>query len=213
VFSCPVMYRWRMRHDGQQRWSRTSRVLGGRMIERSGDAMCDPHHTRGGDKKRRFPGLAAKLVATVWWFRPQNHLNCFLVWASKLRSMVWWFGSQNYCDSFLICTSKPSGRSLSVCASKPMSGWRWCEDTSTSSSLLHHEASQARVSQFCLKTGEGVTTGGGCGIITHVTWKWTEDGRLDGVRCGAVEIRPNYPSLVVIFLLPHRVILVFSLLL
>jgi hypothetical protein len=35
------------------------------MIERSGNAMCDPHHTRGGDKKRRFPGLAAKLVATV----------------------------------------------------------------------------------------------------------------------------------------------------
>jgi hypothetical protein len=31
-----------------------------------------------------------------------------------------------------------------------------------------------------------------------------KDGRFDGVRCGAVEVRPNYPSLDVIFLLAHR---------
>jgi hypothetical protein len=37
-----------------------------------------------------------------------------------------------------------------------------------------------------------------------------KDGRFDGVRCGAVEVRPNYPSLDVIFLLAHRGILVFS---
>jgi hypothetical protein len=42
---------------------------------------------------------------------------------------------------------------------------------STSDGLLHHEASWARVSQFCLKTGEGVTAGGACGILTKVTWK------------------------------------------
>jgi hypothetical protein len=36
-----------------------------------------------------------------------------------------------------------------------------------------------------------------------------KDGRFDGVKCGTVEVRPNYPSLDVIFLLPHMGILVF----
>jgi hypothetical protein len=47
----------------------TSQVLGGRMIRRLGDAMCDPHHTHGGDKNCRFSSLASKLVAMVCqWF-------------------------------------------------------------------------------------------------------------------------------------------------
>jgi hypothetical protein len=33
----------------------TDRVLGGRTIERSGDAMCDLHHARG-DEEREFFG-------------------------------------------------------------------------------------------------------------------------------------------------------------
>jgi hypothetical protein len=36
-----------------------------------------------------------------------------------------------------------------------------------------------------------------------------KDGRFDGVGCVAVEVRPNYPSLYVIFLLVHRGILLF----
>jgi hypothetical protein len=36
-----------------------------------------------------------------------------------------------------------------------------------------------------------------------------KDGWLDGVVCGVVEVGPNYPSLVIIFLLVHRGILVF----
>jgi hypothetical protein len=36
-----------------------------------------------------------------------------------------------------------------------------------------------------------------------------KDGRFDGVGCGAVKVRSNYPSLVAIFLLAHRGILVF----
>jgi hypothetical protein len=35
-----------------------------------------------------------------------------------------------------------------------------------------------------------------------------KDGRFDDIRCGTVEVRQNYPSLVVIFLLAHRGILV-----
>jgi hypothetical protein len=34
---------------------RTGRVLGGRTIERSGGAMCDLHHARGGEE-RKFLG-------------------------------------------------------------------------------------------------------------------------------------------------------------
>jgi hypothetical protein len=31
-----------------------------------------------------------------------------------------------------------------------------------------------------------------------------KDGRFDGVGCGAVEVRPNYPLLDIIFLLVHK---------
>jgi hypothetical protein len=36
-----------------------------------------------------------------------------------------------------------------------------------------------------------------------------KDNRFNDVRCGAVEVEPNYPSLDVIYLLAYRVILVF----
>jgi hypothetical protein len=63
--------------------SSTGRVLGDRMIERSGDAMCDLHHAQG-DEERGFitlaskprstvsPGLASKPVATVLVVWVQN---------------------------------------------------------------------------------------------------------------------------------------------
>jgi hypothetical protein len=39
------------------------------MIRRSGDTMCDPHHTHGGDEKRGLPSLASKSVTTICeWF-------------------------------------------------------------------------------------------------------------------------------------------------
>jgi hypothetical protein len=54
------------------------------MIRRSGDAVCDPHRTRGGDKKREFSGLASKLVVTVCqWF------------GHKTTVTISWFGPQN----------------------------------------------------------------------------------------------------------------------
>jgi hypothetical protein len=50
---------------------------------------------------------------------------------------------------------------------------RWEDEDSTgnvsrSGGLLRLEASQARVSRFCLKTGEGATTGGARGIIVEI---------------------------------------------
>jgi hypothetical protein len=36
-----------------------------------------------------------------------------------------------------------------------------------------------------------------------------KDGRFDGVACDAIEVRPNYHSVVVVFISAHRGILVF----
>jgi hypothetical protein len=47
---------------------RTGRVLGGRVIERPGDAMCGLHHA-GGDDERGFLGQASIPRSTVCqWF-------------------------------------------------------------------------------------------------------------------------------------------------
>jgi hypothetical protein len=40
--------------------SGTSRVLSGQTIGRSGDVMCDPHHTHGDEKRGFVSGLASK---------------------------------------------------------------------------------------------------------------------------------------------------------
>jgi hypothetical protein len=49
-------------------WSSTGRVVGGRIIERSGDVVCGLHHTRG-DEERMFLCLASKPKSTVCqWF-------------------------------------------------------------------------------------------------------------------------------------------------
>jgi hypothetical protein len=81
------------------------------MIGRSGDVACEPHHTRGGDEKRRFFGLASKPVATVCqWFVPQNQGRRFDDFDLKITTMIYWFGPQNQV-----------GGGLSVCASKLMS--------------------------------------------------------------------------------------------
>jgi hypothetical protein len=101
-------YRGRSRRLGaeDQGWSSTSRILGSRMIERSGDAMCDLHRTQD-DEECEFLGFSSKLrsmvspsleskpVATVLVVWPQNHSlgspslgvktgNCGLViWPTK----------------------------------------------------------------------------------------------------------------------------------
>jgi hypothetical protein len=59
------------------RWLSIGRVLGGRTIERSGDAVCDLHRAQR-DEEHMFLDLASKLSSTV-----------FSVWASKLPAAVW----------------------------------------------------------------------------------------------------------------------------
>jgi hypothetical protein len=84
-------------------WSSTGRVLGGRMIERSGDAVCGLHHAQGDDKcgflgSASKPwstvslGLASKPVATVLVVWPQNHSHGFPGLGLKIgsSSLVIW---------------------------------------------------------------------------------------------------------------------------
>jgi hypothetical protein len=52
-------------------WSSTGQVLGGRVIERSGDAMCSLHRARG-DKEHMFLDWASKLRSTISRLVPQN---------------------------------------------------------------------------------------------------------------------------------------------
>jgi hypothetical protein len=52
-----------------QRWSSRSRVLGGRTIERSDDAMCGMYRAQG-DEKHGFFGLALKPVAMGFPSKP-----------------------------------------------------------------------------------------------------------------------------------------------
>jgi hypothetical protein len=95
-------------------------VLNGRTIRSSGDTICDSHHTRGGDEKHEFSGLASKLVAivcqwfglkttaTVSWFGPQNQGCWFGDLGLKIIVTLSWFGPQNQVGGCLwVCTSKP----------------------------------------------------------------------------------------------------------
>jgi hypothetical protein len=108
----------------------------------------------------------------VW---PQNHYDSFLVWTSKPRSTIWWFVPQNYSYGFLVWASKPSGRRFVGLRLKTDERMKtvWGH-ASTFGGLLCREASRARVSQFCLKTGEGATVGNTRGIIEEVMWKWSK---------------------------------------
>jgi hypothetical protein len=93
------------------------------MTKKLGDTVCDSHCTRGGGKKRGFPSLDSKLVATVcqWlgiktttivsWFGPQTQGRRFGDFGLKITTTVSWFGPQNQV-----------GEGFSVCASKLMGG-------------------------------------------------------------------------------------------
>jgi hypothetical protein len=129
-----------------RRWSSTGRVLGGRMIVRSNDAMCGLHGAQG-DEEHGFlglasklrsmvsPGLASKLVATILVVWPQNRQLQFGDLAHKITMIVFWFVPQNQV-----------GYGLSVVPQNR------CEDedsaghTLRSTSLLRLEESWARVS-------------------------------------------------------------------
>jgi hypothetical protein len=128
-----------------------------------------------------FSSLASKLVATVspgltskpaigFLVEPQNQggggfpglglkTGSFglVIWASKITATVSWFGLQNQVGFSLSIAPQNRRREVSV-------GY-----ASRSSSLLHVDASLARVSQSGLKTNGGAMAGGARGTITEVT--------------------------------------------
>jgi hypothetical protein len=112
-------------------WSIINQVLGGRMTERSGDAVCGLHHAQEDDERvflgsasksrstvspelaskpvAMVHGSASKLFARVSRFGHQNRLQRFDDLIHKITATVFWFVPQN-----------PVGGGLSICASKPM---------------------------------------------------------------------------------------------
>jgi hypothetical protein len=70
-------------------WSSIDRVIGGRIIKRSGDAVCGLHRAQG-DEERGFIGLASKprsMVSPGLASKPVA--SGFQVWASKLAASIW----------------------------------------------------------------------------------------------------------------------------
>jgi hypothetical protein len=105
----------RSRRPGAEdrRWLSTYRVLGGRMIGRSDDAVCGLYRAQG-DEERVF---------LSWALKPRS--AGFLVWTSKPATAVWWFGPQNHREGFLFYASKLTGVWFIGCAIKPTGEWRW----------------------------------------------------------------------------------------
>jgi hypothetical protein len=106
-----------------------------------------------------YSGLTSKPMATILVVWPQNRQLRFSDLAHKITMTVSWLGPQNQVEDGL--SVAPQNR-------------REDEDsvgrTLRSSGLLHLEVSQASISQFCLKTGEGAMAGGAHGIVTEVVW-------------------------------------------
>jgi hypothetical protein len=142
-------------------WSSIGRILDGRMIERSGDAVCGLHRAQGDEKrgflglalKPRFGlktggyssyGLASKPLAWVSRFGPQNRQLRFGDLAHKITTTVSWFGPQNQV-----------GYGLSVVPQNRQDDEDRVALASRYSGLFHLEACQARVSLFGLKTCRG----------------------------------------------------------
>jgi hypothetical protein len=97
----------------------------------------------------------------MWWrvsrFGPQNRQLWFGDLGLKIIATVSWFGPQNQVGFGLSVVPQNRRREVSV------------RHTSTSSGLLHVEASLARVSQSGLKIDRGATAGGARGTIAEVT--------------------------------------------
>jgi hypothetical protein len=87
---------------------------------------------------------------------PQNRQLWFSDLGLKITAIVSWFVSQNQVGFGLSVAPQNQRREVGA------------GHTSTSSGLLHVEASLARVFQSGLKTGGGATVGGARGTIVEV---------------------------------------------
>jgi hypothetical protein len=147
---------------------------------------------------------------TPWrWFLlvwPQNQWRRFLlVWPQNRWWRVFRFRHQNHRDGFLVWASKPIVLRFVSCASKSTEDEDGVGHASRSSSLLHVEASQARVFRSGLKTS------GGAMEVVHVApsqrsrKNQVEDGHVDAM--GHVGL--CYPCFIVFFVFCRRGNLIF----
>jgi hypothetical protein len=202
VFSYLVMCWWWMRHGGQwwglrqeyETWCGGS----GMINHKSGTRWLND----------REVGWHRVRSTSYTWQRREAWVSRFSLKTSGDSLWVVW--PQNHCDGSLVWASKPIGMRFIGCASKSMSGWRWCEDT------RRHPVACFIVKQV----GLGFPSFASKLVkerlrVVHVASSWrscggeAKDGRLDGIECGAAEVGPNYHSLDVIFLLAYMGILVF----
>jgi hypothetical protein len=113
--------------------------------------------------------------------------------------MVSWFGTQNQV-----------GYGLSVAQQNQREDEDGVGHASRSSGLLRLDRVRLGFPSFASKLVKERWQ------VVHLALSWrssgseAKDGRFDGIGCDAVEVRPNYPSLDVIFLLAHKGILVFG---
>jgi hypothetical protein len=121
--------------EGLVQWTgdgRTCWLRGGRVIERSGGAVCGLYHAHV-DEKHVFLGWPQNHSDGFLWFDLKTGGTVFFVLASKPVARVFrcgpqnrqhWFGAQNHHDGFLAWASKPSRLWFVGCATKPTEGGR-----------------------------------------------------------------------------------------
>jgi hypothetical protein len=128
VFACLVVCRWQcgMAHsdDDHSRsrrpsvedrgWSDTCRVLGGRTIERSGDAVCVLHRARGDDECGFFGWASKPRLTGCQWFGLKT-----------IRTVCQWFDLKITRTVSPDLASKLMAPGFPVCASKPTTTVWW----------------------------------------------------------------------------------------
>jgi hypothetical protein len=139
--------------------------------------------------------LASKPLARLFQFGPQNRQLRFSDLAHKIIVTVSLFGTQNQV-----------GYGLSVAPENRREDEDGAGHVSRSSSLLHLEASWARVSQSSLKTGGGTVWMVHMASSRRSHGEVAEYGWVDAMGC----IRLFYPSFAVFIVFGHKGSLVIS---
>jgi hypothetical protein len=141
-------------------------------------------------------------LSVVW---PQTNGFRFPVWASKLVATVWWFEPQNLRDGFLVCAQNQAGYDLSVASQNRWEDEDGARYASRSSGLVRVEVSQVRIFQSDLKTVRSVMWMMHVASSCRLHRVQAEDGRVDMTGC----VGPFYPNFTIFYVLPLIDILVF----
>jgi hypothetical protein len=204
-------------------WSSTGRVLDDQTIERLGDTVCSLQHAQGDEehvflglaskpKSAVSPGLASKPVATILVVWHQNHSLGFpglglktrgyglVIWPTKSSRQFLCLGLKTKWEE--ICQFVPQIQCADEDGVRTRIDIRWLASSGSKSGRGFLSLASKLVKER-RRVVHVTSSRRSCGCEE-------KDGRFDGADCDTVEVRPNYPSFDVIFLLAHRGILVFS---